>query len=333
MGYDLPSLWDCPGTNPIVSLVSEPVWRKLGLAYLWPNRHALGDMLKKTLHILVLLAALVSVTGLQAQSPPQTPRPETEADKKPTVTAAEKAEMNGLAESADKLFMDYKFAEAEQVYRSLLKLKQRVLGAEHPRTWQIRMEISYMLDFQQKYKEAEQELRTVLEIETRVLGAEHPDTLRTRSIRAIMLHLAGQVAEAEQEHRRVLTVSERVLGAEHPETLSSRNHLAEVLLAQGKNAEAEQEYRTQLKIEERTQKAEDYGVFYTCRDLALCLEAQRKLKEAQKLAQRAEDGLNKASRTDDDDYIKVKQLNQRLKTNQEKQKLNQTPKQPNQDPQ
>ena len=120
-----------------------------------------------------------------------------------------------------------KYAEAEQMIRQALQLKEQVLGAEHPSTLSSITNLAAALSGQGRYTEAEQLQRQALPLMEQVLGAEHPLTLKSMANLAATLSDLGRYAEAEQLQRQALQLKEQVLGAEHPSTLSSLNNLAD----------------------------------------------------------------------------------------------------------
>jgi tetratricopeptide (TPR) repeat protein len=63
----------------------------------------------------------------------------------------------------------------------VLKLREKVLGPEHPDTLASRHNLASTLNKQGKYAEAEAEYRAVLKLWEKVLGAEHPNTLSSRN--------------------------------------------------------------------------------------------------------------------------------------------------------
>ena len=139
---------------------------------------------------------------------------------------------------AANLYGKGKPAEAENLWRAALAIRERVLGAEHPDTLSSRMNLALVLLAQGTNPEAQKELRAVLAIRERVLGAEHPDTLMSRNCLALTLQFQGKHAEVEKEHRAVLAIQERVLGAEHPDVFQSCYNLAVCLKVQKKLPEA-----------------------------------------------------------------------------------------------
>ena len=180
-----------------------------------------------------------------------------------------------------------KYAEAEQMNRRALQLKEQVLGAEHPSTLDSMNNLAVVLSSQGKYAEAEQMHRRELELSIHVLGAEHPSTLDSMNNLALVLGSQGKYAEAEQMHRRALQLKEQVLGTEHPSTLDSMNNLAVVLNSQGKYAEAEQMHRRELELSIHMLGAEHPSTLDSMNNLALVLGSQGKYAEAEQMHRRA----------------------------------------------
>jgi tetratricopeptide (TPR) repeat protein len=132
-----------------------------------------------------------------------------------------------------------KYVEAEKMHRQALQLKEKVLGAEHPKTLDSMNNLACVLNNQGKYIEAEEMHRQALQLMEKVLGAEHPSTLASMNNLANVFRNQGKYAEAEEIHQQTLQLKEKVLGAEHPDTLISIRNLADVLRSQGKYEKAE----------------------------------------------------------------------------------------------
>jgi tetratricopeptide (TPR) repeat protein len=139
-----------------------------------------------------------------------------------------------------------RYDEAEQLFRQVLVVRERVLGTAHPDTLATRNEVAWMLAERGRFEEAEELYRQVLAGRERVLGDDHPDTLTTRSSVAWMLGERGRFENAEELYRQVLAVSERVLGDDHPNTLTTRSSVAWMLGERGRFEEAEELYRQVL---------------------------------------------------------------------------------------
>ena len=137
---------------------------------------------------------------------------------------------------ADLLFAQGKYGDAEKLYRSVIEMRSRVLGPEHPDTLASRHRLVYALNEEEKHAEAEAEARQVVELREKILGFEHPDTLLSRYNLASALYHEGKYAEAERLYREVSKLDNMVIGPEHPRTLAARIGLANALNDQGKYA-------------------------------------------------------------------------------------------------
>ena len=74
-----------------------------------------------------------------------------------------------------------KYAEAETVYRKVIKVRSAALGPENPQTLRSRVGLVTALDFEGKAAAAETEVRDIIRIQEKVLGKDNPDTLAARS--------------------------------------------------------------------------------------------------------------------------------------------------------
>jgi tetratricopeptide (TPR) repeat protein len=176
-----------------------------------------------------------------------------------------------------------KYAEAEQMLRQTLMLKEKVLGEEHPSTLDSMNNLAIALDSQGKYEEAEQMHRQTLMLTKKVLDEKHPSTLDSMNNLAIVLHSQGKYEEAEQMHRQTLMLTKKVLGKEHPHTLDSMNNLAELLDSQGKYEEAEQMHRQTLKLRKKVLGKEHPDTLVSMNNLAEVLDSQGKYEEAEQM--------------------------------------------------
>jgi tetratricopeptide (TPR) repeat protein len=120
-----------------------------------------------------------------------------------------------------------KYKGAEAMHRQTLAWREKVLGAEHPRTLTSMGDLAGVLDMQGKYEEAESMNRQTLARREKVLGAEHPHTLSNISNLALVLDMQGKYEEAESMNRQTLVRREKVLEVEHLYTLMSMSNLAE----------------------------------------------------------------------------------------------------------
>ena len=188
-----------------------------------------------------------------------------------------------LDDEAMRLTRHASLAEAEQLFRQGLEIRERVLGKEHPDTARSYNNVAMNLNAQGRYKEAEPLYRQGLEILERMLGKEHPDTATSYNNLAMNLNEQGRYEEAEQLVRQGLEIRERVLDKEHPDTATSYNNLAYNLNAQGRYEEAEPLFRQGLEIRERMLGKEHPTTATSYNNVAMNLNAQGRYEEAEPL--------------------------------------------------
>lgn len=117
----------------------------------------------------------------------------------------------------------------DAAYRTVLGLRGRMLGEEHPDTLWIRHRLAWVAARRGELDRAGEAYREVLEAQRQALGAEHSDVLWTQARLAWVMAQRGELDRAEDAYREVLEVQERVLGARHPYTRLTREMLSEVV--------------------------------------------------------------------------------------------------------
>jgi tetratricopeptide (TPR) repeat protein len=182
---------------------------------------------------------------------------------------------------ADLLIDQGHYNDAENILRSVVLVRTRVLGPEHPDTLKSRGRLDGALWKEYKYTEADADSRALIKLEEKVLGPEHPDTLSARSVLANLLRDQDKFAEAEKEDAELIKLREKVLGPEHLDTLRSRNNLAAELNDQGRFSEAEAQYREIIKVREKVLGPEHPDTLFTRNNLAGVLDDQGKYAEAE----------------------------------------------------
>lgn len=131
------------------------------------------------------------------------------------------------------------------------RLRERVLGADHPNTLASRNNLAVALGALHEHRQAAELHRATLTARERVLGPDHPDTLNSRHNLASALGGLGEHRQAADLHRATLTACERVLGPDHPHTLTSRNNLADALGALREHRQAADLLRITIAARER----------------------------------------------------------------------------------
>jgi tetratricopeptide (TPR) repeat protein len=131
-------------------------------------------------------------------------------------------------------------AEAEQLYRGVLAVRQSKLGRDHTDTLLTIDQLALALERQQdptKFDEAERLLRQNLEDRTKLQGRGHEDTLDTMLALANLLIKRQKWGEAEPFLTECHTEMRLVRGPKHPRCVAATNSLIELLRHQGKKDE------------------------------------------------------------------------------------------------
>lgn len=177
-----------------------------------------------------------------------------------------------------------RYADAEQLYRSVLARRRTVAGSDHPDTLTTQHYLARTLRRLCKFEEArglsQQTYLTRLEL----LGPAHPDTLTSRQGIADLVRAQGDTAQAEAMYTEVLEARTAVLGPEHPATLSTRQYRAELLHARGRVAEAEAELSRLWPANQRVRGLDHPRTLAVGRALADVHHAAGHLSEAARVA-------------------------------------------------
>jgi hypothetical protein len=103
--------------------------------------------------------------------------------------------LNSAATLASYISKQGRHAEAETMFKEVLVVQKRVLGAEHPSTLYTASNLAFSLYKQGKHADAETMSKEVLVVQKRVLGEKHPNTHRTAQQQTNIL-VATQWVEA-----------------------------------------------------------------------------------------------------------------------------------------
>ena len=176
-----------------------------------------------------------------------------------------------------------RFAEAEALYRDILKIDRRVHGPNHKNTLMTVANVGTALADQGRHSAAEAVFCDIVERKREFLGSEHESTLLTASNLALALLNQGKYAEAEPVLRDTLAIQQRVLGKGHTDTLGTADSLALLLSSTCQHAEAEALGRSALAQANRTLGPEHPSSLGISRTHAITLGDQGQAMEAEVL--------------------------------------------------
>jgi len=119
-----------------------------------------------------------------------------------------------------------------------VRLKEQILGEEHPDVAISLGNVAYELSRMNRLDEALRISERALAIEEKMLGLDHPETGRQLENRAELLNLAGRFGEADGLGRRALVIWQREMGADAPEVATALTSIGRSSLGLGNAREA-----------------------------------------------------------------------------------------------
>jgi tetratricopeptide (TPR) repeat protein len=115
-----------------------------------------------------------------------------------------------------------RFALARETLESSLKMRESVLGPDHPDVATLLTSAGAVYLDQGDLAGAEALLRRAVAIREASLGPDHPDLATSLQGRGSILEKEGRPGEALADFRRALDIRTRALGPAHPDTIASR---------------------------------------------------------------------------------------------------------------
>ncbi|KAK4243097.1 hypothetical protein C7999DRAFT_45018 [Corynascus novoguineensis] len=141
--------------------------------------------------------------------------------------------------------------DAERLQLEAVKLREEVLGSDHPSTLTVIANLASTYRKQGRWEEAEKLDVQVIETCRMKLGADHPNTLTSMANLASTYRYQGRWEEAEKLNVQVIETRRMKLGADHPDTLSSMNNLAHVWKVMGRHRDAVSMIQTCYDLRQR----------------------------------------------------------------------------------
>lgn len=154
----------------------------------------------------------------------------------------ENAHLAALVEQSDRavaLARAGAFAESEELQRSVLEARERILGADHEETLACVNNLAFVLERLGRNKEAEDLHRRALGGKEKTLGHSHPSTIASlHQLAGLLKRSGGRENEAEEVYRRALECGLRAFGQDHLDVLLAAASLAVLLATRGADREA-----------------------------------------------------------------------------------------------
>jgi tetratricopeptide (TPR) repeat protein len=133
-----------------------------------------------------------------------------------------------------------------------VKLREEVLGPEHPETLTSLDNLARALESQGDFRSAEVVARRTLRARAHLLGPEHEDSLVSSETLARVLSMKGEYDAAEHLSRLVVAGRTKVLGPEHRHTLSMIFFTGWMLNYQSKYESAKAQISQALSLQKKS---------------------------------------------------------------------------------
>lgn len=186
------------------------------------------------------------------------------------------------------------YVEAEPLYLRSVKIRENVLGSNHPEVALALSNLAELYRAQDRYDLVEPLLQRSLAIREKALAPDHPDIGISLNNLAGFYDVHAKYDLAEPLYRRALGIFEQRRGPHHRDVATTLNNLAKLYKIQHKHDLAEPLYRRALAIRERTLDPNHPDIAASLTNLAELYRAQDKPDLGEPLSRRALEIVEKA---------------------------------------
>ncbi len=113
-------------------------------------------------------------------------------------------------------------------------LFDQALGDDNPESWDVKTNLTALLNIARRYEEAIETLEPVHQKQLDVLGPSHRSTIYSQSILARLYGDVGRLDEAQELGENLVTIAVEDLGLVHPLTVGAHFTLSKIYQQQGK---------------------------------------------------------------------------------------------------
>ncbi|MFC3893629.1 hypothetical protein ACFOWZ_19305 [Lentzea rhizosphaerae] len=118
------------------------------------------------------------------------------------------------------------FGRAARELRAQVQDHTELVGADHPRTLGLRLDLARLLGTASQFTKAIRVCEPLLRDQVRVLGSEHADTLETRQLLANLRYQTGDTEGAAGELEQLLATLSHVLMPTHDRITKLKRDIA-----------------------------------------------------------------------------------------------------------
>ena len=192
-----------------------------------------------------------------------------------------------MAQLADLLTSQNRYAEAEPLLREALAQRRALLGNRNAATAESLDRLAAHLRQRNDFAAAEPLLREALAMRRAILGPDHMEVSHSLNNLAVLLFLKGRLDEAEPLYREALAITVRLLGEDHLYIAATTQNLASVQEQRGRIDEAEALYRRALAVNRKALGDVHPNVSHVLNNFGSMLRRENRTKEAEVLTREA----------------------------------------------
>ncbi|MCL1816889.1 MAG: tetratricopeptide repeat protein [Clostridiales bacterium] len=192
-----------------------------------------------------------------------------------------------LMNQAERLLKEHRYSDALALLWEALKIREPILGSQHPNTANTYQAIGDAYYGTAKYQEAQEWYGKALAIREKVLGKEHPDTAITYSSIANVYDNQEDYPKALELFEKALAIFERIPGKEQLDTADIYNNIANVCNKQADFVKALVWHEKALAIKERVLGKEHPDTAITYNNIANVYNKQGDYAKALKWHEKA----------------------------------------------
>jgi CHAT domain-containing protein/Tfp pilus assembly protein PilF len=155
-----------------------------------------------------------------------------------------------MIQIAEKYKLDGDYVKAANIWKKLVAMSEKDLGANHPDTANALDHLARVYLEQGNYDEADLLCQRALAIRSEALGLEHPQTATSLNNLGMINEFRGNYYKAQHFYQRALAIYIKNQGLDHISTVTSLTNLASIYSRQGFYAKAEPLYQRAIAIRE-----------------------------------------------------------------------------------
>ena len=242
----------------------------------------IGMVSTKSKRPTIWVTALVSLISVGVITPQPTVGQTTIAQKQESAQA-QLAKAKQLTQQVAELYQQGKYSEAIPLAQDALRIRQQVLGEEHPDIATSLNDLGLLYDAMGRYEQAEPKLTQALEMRRRLLGNEHLDVALSLNNLAGLYYSMGKYEDAEPLYKQALEMRRRLLRDEHLDVALSLNNLAGLYYVMGRYEDAEPLYKQALEMYRQLLRDEHPYVASSLNNLAGLYKSMGRYEQAEPL--------------------------------------------------